>query len=186
MPFGTLWLPVIVSAVVVFLASSAIHMVARYHRADYRKLPNEDAVREALGKEKLSPGVYFVPYCVDSKEMAQPAMKEKFEKGPVAIVSVAPNGPPMMPKHLALWFALNLFVGFTAAYVARHTLVPGAEGLLVMRVTGTVAFGCYGISHISDSIWKAQPWGNTLRALIDAVIYAVVTGLVFLLLWPSA
>jgi len=74
----------------------------------------------------------------------------------------------------------------TAAYVARHTLQPGADGLLVMRITGSVAFAAYGVSHLSDSIWKGQPWSNTARALIDAVIYALLTGLTFRLLWPAA
>ena len=45
MPFGSLWLPVMISAVVVFVASSIIHMALKYHKADYKSLPNEDAVR---------------------------------------------------------------------------------------------------------------------------------------------
>ena len=48
MPFGSLWIPVIVSAVVVFVASSILHMALKYHKADVKSLPNEDAVREAL------------------------------------------------------------------------------------------------------------------------------------------
>jgi hypothetical protein len=91
-----------------------------------------------------------------------------------------------MPKLLTLWFFFSLFVSFVAAYVARHTLQPGADGLLVMRITGTVAFAGYGVSHVSDSIWKGQPWSNTMRDLLDAAIYAVLTGLTFRLLWPAA
>ena len=186
MPFGSLWLPVIVSAVAVFVASSIIHMALRYHRADCKALPNEDAVREALGKGSPAPGLYFVPHVVDSKEFKKPAVVEKFVKGPVAIITVARNGPPAMGKYLGLWFGLCLFVAFVSAYLARHTLTFGADGLTVMRVTGTMAFMGYGVSHISDSIWKQQPWGNTARALLDAAIYAVITGLIFRLLWPSA
>lgn len=186
MPFGSLWIPVIVSAVAVFLGSSIVHMALKYHKADYRKLPGEDAVRDALGKADPAPGVYMTPWCGDMKEMKDPAMLAKFEKGPVALLTVYPKGAPSMPKHLTLWFLFSLFVSFTAAYIARHTLQPGADGLLVMRITGTVAFAAYGLSHVSDSIWKGQPWSNTLRALLDAVIYSVLTGLVFRLLWPAA
>jgi len=186
MPFGSLWIPVIVSAVVVFVVSSILHMVLRYHRADYKALPNEQAVREALGKGNPAPGFYFTPYCADMKQMREPAMKEKFEKGPVAMITIAPKGAPAMPKHLALWFAFSVFVSFVAAYVARHTLHPGADGMLVMRITGTVAFAAYGLSHVSDSIWKEQPWANTARALLDGLIYALVTGITFRLLWPGA
>jgi hypothetical protein len=186
MPFGSLWLPVIVSAVVVFVASSILHMALKYHKADYKSLPNEDAVREALAKGSPAPGIYFTPYCADMKQMKEPAVKEKFAKGPVAMLTVYPKGAPMLPKHLALWFAFCILVSFVAAYVARHTLQPGADALLVMRITGTVAFAAYAFSHVSDSIWKGQPWANTARMLVDGAVYALLTGLTFRLLWPAA
>jgi len=186
MPFGSLWLPVIVSAVVVFVASSIVHMVLKYHKADMKSLPNEDAVREALAKGNLAPGTYHTPYCADHKAMNDPAIKAKFEKGPVAMITVHPKGTPVLPKYLALWFGFSVLVSFVAAYVARHTLHPGDDGMLVMQITGTVAFAGYALSHVSDSIWKGQPWPNTARAFLDGAIYAVLTGLVFRLMWPSA
>src|SRR5437899_7784056 len=92
----------------------------------------------------------------------------------------------MLQKNLALWFGFSLFVSFVAAYVARHTLHPGDDGMLVMRITGTVAFAGYALSHVSDSIWKGQPWANTVRAVVDGAIYALLTGLTFRLLWHAA
>ncbi len=186
MPFGSLWVPVLVSALAVFAISSLLHMALKYHLADYKKLPNEDAVREALGKGSLAPGLYVVPYAMDPKAMQEPATKEKFEKGPVAQIAIAKNGPPALPKHLAQWFVFCLLVSFVAGYVARHALQPGADGLLVMRITGTVAFAAYGFTNVLDSIWKAQPWSNTGRALFDGAIYAVATGATFCTLWPKA
>ena len=186
MPFGSLWIPVVVSAVAVFVVSSILHMALKYHKSDMKGLSNEDAVREVLGKGSPAPGVYFVPYCSDMKKMGEPAMKEKFEKGPVAMITLFPRGVPILGKHLAMWFAFSFFTSFVAAYVARHTLHPGDDGTLVMQITGTVAFTSYGFSHIVDSIWKGQPWGNTVRALVDGMIYALVTGLTFKLLWPAA
>lgn len=186
MPFLSLWLPVVVSAVAVFAASAIIHMLLGYHAADMKALPGDDDVRTAMAKHAPRPGQYITPYCAGPKEMNQPEMQEKYAKGPVAIVTVLKNGVPKMGKYLGLWFLLNLLVSFTAAYVARHTLQPGADGLQVMRITGTVAFAAYGISHLSDSIWGGKPWGNTLRALFDAVIFAVITGLVFRWLFPAA
>ena len=182
----SLWLPILLSAVLVFVASSIIHMALKYHKADIRPLPSEDAVRDAISKANPPPGLYFTPYCMDHKQMKESATKAKFDKGPVAVLTIYPNGAPILPKHLALWFGFSLLVSFIAGYVARHTLHPGADGFLAMRVTGTVAFAGYGLSHISDSIWKGQPWGNTARALLDGVIYAVLTGSMFCLLWPAA
>ncbi len=185
MPFGSLWLPVIVSAVVVFVVSSIIHMVLKYHKADYRPLPNEDAARAGLGGGALEPGVYITPHCPDMKQLTEPLVRAKYEKGPVAIVTILPNGMPPMPKYLALWFGFSVLVSFVSAYVARHTLMPGADGGDVMRITGAVAFAAYGVGRIMDPIWKGQPWSNTARELLDAGIYSIATGLTFRLMWPA-
>ena len=95
---GALWLPILLSAVLVFVASSIIHMVLPYHRSDYRQLPDEDGVRAALRSEAVAPGLYTVPYCTDPKEMGSEEMMAKFEEGPVAFVTVMESGPPAMGK----------------------------------------------------------------------------------------
>ena len=184
MPFGTLWLPCIVSAIAVFMASAIAHMVLKHHRADYRGLPNEDAFAEPMGKMGLTPGLYMHPHCPDMSKMKDPAVQARFEKGPVAVISVLPSGGPKMGKHLGLWFGFCLLVSFLAAYIARHTLPLETAGLKIMQITGAVAFAGYALGDLQDLIWKGQPVANTLRGMIDATVYAVLTGLVFRLLWP--
>lgn len=186
MPFGSLWLPGIVSAVAVWFLSAILHMVLKYHRADYRGLPDEESVGQAMRKAPPGPGVYFTPYVPDHSMLKDPAVRKRYEDGPVAMITVMRNGAPAMGKYLAMWFLFCLLVSFAAAYIARHTLAFGADGLEVMRITGTVAFLAYGFGYFQDVIWKAVPWPNALRALIDAVLYALTTGLVFRLLWPAA
>jgi hypothetical protein len=186
MPFGSLWLPVVVSAVVVFIASSILHMVLKYHKADYKPVPNEDAVRAAIGQGNPAPGVYMTPHCGDMKMMKDPAMQKRFETGPVALITLMPKGLPNMGKHLGLWFGFCFATSFTAGYLARHVLMPGADGLAIMRITGTVAFASYALSQVVDSIWKGQPWGNTLRFVLDGLIYTLLTAVTFCFLWPQA
>ena len=186
MPLFSLWIPVLASSVAVFVVSSIIHMALKYHAADYKALPNEDAVRDALGNGSLPPGLYQLPYCTNMKQMQEPAQMAKYAKGPVGVITIIQNGMPAMPKYLAQWFIFCMFVSFTASYVARYTLHPGDPGMLVMRITGTVAFAAYGFTNILDSIWKGQPWANTGRSLFDGAIYAVVTGATFCWLWPAA
>src|SRR5260221_6755144 len=186
MPFGSLWIPVVVSTVVVFVGSSILHMALKYHRADYKVLPNEDAVREALGKGSLAPGLYQLPYCPDSKSMQDDAHKAKYVKGPVGIITIIPNGVPNLGKYLGQWFVFSFVVSFIAAYVARHTLHPGEAPMQVVRITRSVAIVGYELTNVLDSIWKGQPWSNTGRSLIDGAIYAVATGATFCLLWPKA
>jgi hypothetical protein len=185
MPFGSLWIPVLVSAVVVFVGSSILHMALKYHKTDHKPLPNEEAVSAALAKGNLAPGIYSTPYCSDMGKMKDPAMQAKFAKGPVVIMTVFPSGMPNMGKHLGLWFGYTVLVSFVSAYVARHTLHPGADPMQVTQVTGMVAFAAYGVSQLSDAIWKGQPWGVTARFVLDGAIYAVLTALTFRMLWPA-
>lgn len=184
MPFGSLWLPVLVSAVAVWLVSAILHMVLKYHRADYKQLSDEASVAQALRPAAKAPGVYAIPYCVDPSQMKDPAMLKRYEDGPVALISVMRSGTPAMGKYLVQWFLFCFLVSFVTGYVARHTLTFTTDGLTVLQVTGTIAFLAYGFGSFQDSIWRAIPWSNSLRSLFDAAVYAVVTGLTFRLLWP--
>jgi hypothetical protein len=186
MPFGSLWLPVVVSAVVVFVLSSILHMLLRYHRADYKRLSDEDSVAAALRGASSGPGVYMLPYCSEPSQMKDPAFRKKFEDGPVGMITVLRSGPPNLAQNLIQWFLLCFLVSFTAAYVARHCLSPGAVCLEIVRITGTVAFVGYGYGYFQNSIWGGSPWVNSLRGLLDAVLYALATGFVFCWLWPAA
>jgi len=185
MPFGSLALPGVVSAVAVFIVSAVVHMVLRYHRTDYRQLADEESISQAVRRVGPAPGQYFLPHVMDPSRMKDPAVRKRFEDGPVAILTVLRNGPPAMGKHLAQWFLYCLLASFVTAYVARHTLSYGTDGLEVMRITGTVAFAAYAFGYLQDSIWQGIPWASSLRGLLDAALYALTTGLVFRLLWPG-
>ena len=111
-------------------------------------------------------------------------MVEKFKQGPVGFINVKPSGPPAMGKYLGTWFAFCVVIGIFCAYVASRTLGPGTEYLMVFRITGTVAFVAYGVSSVSESIWKAQQWSTTGRFLVDGLVYSLLTGGVFGWLWP--
>ena len=184
-PILDLWLPIVVAAVLVFVVSSILHMALTYHRRDYKQLPNEAETLEGLRRGGIPPGFYFFPYAAGAKEMGTPEMQEKYRQGPVGILIARPAGAPTMGKHLALWFGYCLLVGIFVAYLAGRTLPAGLEYLEVFRFAGTVAFLAYGLGSIVNSIWMSVPWGNTLRALIDGLIYALLTAGVFGWLWPN-
>jgi len=186
MPFGSLWLPGVVSAVAVFVVSAILHMVLKYHKADYKQLSDEESIAAAIRKTSPAPGLYFIPYCADFSQLKEPAVRKKFEDGPVAALIMRQAGIPGMGKNLAQWFLYCLLVSFVTAYVARHTLSFSSPGMEVLRITGAVAFAAYGLGYLQDSIWKMIPWSNSLRGILDAVFYALATGLVFRWLWPAA
>ncbi len=179
-----LWLPIVLSAVFVFIASSIIHMVLKLHNSDYSQLPGEDKIAEAMREAGVSPGYYTMPYCADMKEMGTPEMIKKLERGPVGYVTVTPNGPPSIGKFLGLWFVFSLVISVFAAYMASRALGPGVEYLSVFRFAGTAAFLGYAAGEPIDSIWKGQPWGMTFKHMVDGLIYALLTGGVFGWLWP--
>lgn len=183
-PLTALWLPILLAAVIVFFGSSLLHMVLRYHRGDYRQIPQEDAVISSLRSAGVTRGVYMFPYASDPKECKKPEMQEKFQKGPVGILTVIPSGPMKMGRYLGLWFAYCLLISFFIAYVTGRTLPPGTNYLQVFRVAGTVGFMTYGLSHISNFIWGGQPGSTTAKHVVDGLIYGLLTAGTFGWLWP--
>lgn len=180
---SALWLAILLSAVVVFIASSIIHMLLPYHRSDYRKLPSEEAVLGAIGSENLQPGLYVYPHCTH-QDMKSPAAREKFARGPVGFLIARPSGFPNMRKFLGLWFLFCLIVSFFVAYLAGHTLAHGAPYRAIFRVAGIAAFLAYGVGTLSNGIWKGYPWSNVLKETFDGLIYGLLTAGVFSWLWP--
>ena len=119
---GALWLPIILSAVLVFVASSIIHMVLGYHQRDYTPLPNEDAVRAAIRSGNPPPKQYIFPYCANPKEMSSPEMQRKFDRGTGGRAESEGRGCTRYGASLGQWFVFALVVSFFVAYVACHAL----------------------------------------------------------------
>jgi hypothetical protein len=180
-----LWLPILVSAVVVFFLSWLIHMVLGYHRTDFRKLPNEDGVMDALRKFEIAPGDYMTPCGAGPKSMKDPAFLEKFKKGPVVLMTVMPAGQMTMGKSLLQWFIYCVVVSVFAGYVAGEALPAGAPYLNVFRFAACTAFAAYALAQCQDSIWHKRKWSTTFKNIFDGLVYALFTGGVFGSMWPK-
>jgi hypothetical protein len=181
----SLWLPILLSAVIVFVASSIIHMVLTYHRTDFGKVPNEDQVMEALRQFDVPPGDYVIPYAGSMTAMKSPEFIEKTAKGPVAFITMIPSGPRSMGPQLVLWFIYSVIVGIFAGYVAGIVRGPGSEYLGVFRIVGTVAFVGYSLALLQNSIWYRRSWSATLKSVFDGLVYGLLTAGTFGWLWPS-
>ena len=180
----SLWLPILLSAVFVFLVSSVIHMVLGYHRTDFGKLADEDGVMEAVGRFDIPPGEYQMPCPGGPEGMKSPAFIEKMKKGPVALLTVLPSGGPSIGKNLILWFLYCIVVGIFAGYLSSRALKTGADYIEVFRYAGTLAFAGYGLAIFQNSIWHGRKWSTTLKLVFDALIYGLVTAGAFGWLWP--
>jgi hypothetical protein len=160
-------------------------MLLTYHRNDFVKVPQEDEVMDALRSFDIPPGEYALPCAGSPKEMGTPEFIEKMTKGPVALMTVMPSGPPKMGKSLVLWFVYSIVVGIFAAYVTGRALGPGAHYLDVFRFAGCTAFIGYTLALWQNSIWFKRCWWVTFKSTFDGLIYALMTAGTFGWLWPA-
>jgi len=179
-----LWLPILLSSVIVFIASSIIHMALPWHKGDYGKVPEEDKVQEALRPFAIPPGDYMLPCFPGSADLKSAAYAEKLNKGPVMILTVGPNGPMKLSQCLASWFLYLVVVSALVGYLAGHAVPVGAGCRKVCLVVGVASFLGYSAALWPVSIWFRRSWGTTVRSTVDGLIYAGLTAAVFAWLWP--
>jgi hypothetical protein len=183
-PLTSLWAPILLSAVLVFVASAILHMVLPFHRKDWRGVPSEAEAMAALRGLNIPPGDYMMPHGEGPSAMKDPAFIEKMTRGPVAIMTVMKSGPPAMTRELAQWFGFCVLVSLFAAYMASRAVGAGGQYLDVFRFAGTLAFAAYALRGWPESIWYKRNWGTTLRDTVDGLIYALLTAGTFGWLWP--
>lgn len=181
----SLWLPILLSAVIVFIASSVLHMVLSYHKGDWRKIPEETAVMEALGRTTIPPGDYMVPRAESMAAMKDPAFLAKLSKGPVFLATFLKPGQFNMGSNLFKWFVYCIVVSLFAGYVAGVMLGPGTSYLVVFRVAGTVAFVGYALAYWQNTIWYGRSASTTWKVTADGLLYGLLTAGTFGWLWPK-
>jgi hypothetical protein len=180
----SLWLPILLAAVVVFIISSLIHMVIKWHASDYGFFTNEDAIRDAIRAANPAPGGYVIPQCKEMKNMSSPEMQKKYQEGPVGHITIVANGAPNMGKYLGLWFVWSLVIAAVAALLATR-LIPleHASAVRAAKFVGAVTFIAHGFGTMTESIWMGRPWSSSVKNILDAALYGAGSGLVFLWLW---
>ena len=181
---SSLWLPILLSAVAVFIVSSVIHMLSPWHKSDYPRMSNEDQVLAALRPLAIPPGDYFIPRPASREAMRSPEFAEKMNRGPVVMLTVMPNGPMSMGRNFILWFLYSCVIGFFAGYIASRALPVGAPYRSVFRFVGATAFLGYAAALWQLSIWYRRSWVTTFKATVDGLIYALLTAGMFGWLWP--
>lgn len=181
-----LWLPIVLSAVFVFIASALINMLLKFwHAPDYRRFSNEDEVRAAIRKgNPQSPAQYALPYC-SPETMKNPAMQEMLKEGPVGMVYLRRPGSMNMGASLFQWF---LFCGLVSLFCAMIAIVlpPGADRHLVFHTVALSALMGHAFGCFTDGIWRVFPWKAAFKYIVDGIIYAIITGCTFAWLWPVA
>jgi hypothetical protein len=182
---SSLWLPILISAVIVFLASWIFHMFLPHHRSDFGKVPDEDGTQDALRKANIPPGDYMIPCACGPEGMKSPEFKQRIEKGPVVVMTVMGKGAMNMGASLLQWFIYLLVVGVFAAYVTGRAVPCGAPYLKVFRFAGFTAFACHTVALWQNSIWYKRKWSTTIKNTFDGLVYGLLTAGTFGWLWPK-
>jgi hypothetical protein len=179
-----LWLPILVTAIFIFIASSLIHMVFKWHNPDYRKLPNEDDVRAAIRAGAPAPGLYALPHCTQMKDMQDPGVMQKFVEGPVGFITLRRAGAPAIGASLLQWFAFTVVITTAAAGLALQAFGIDGDRHQAAHLVGIVSLLVYAGGCVPEGIWMGRPWISVLKHGIDGVIYGVIGALTFQWLWP--
>ena len=183
-PITTLLAPIVLSAVIVFLASFIIHMLLPFHRKDLRKFPKENELMEVLRQYDATAGDYALPHAGSPAGMKNPEFIEKMNKGPLVLMTLSKGGSFSMGKSLVLWFLYSVLISFFAAYVTGRAVGAGTHYPVIFRFVGTTSFMAYSFGLLQNSIWYRRNWCTTLRSMFDGLIYALLTAGTFGWLWP--
>lgn len=177
----SLWLPILVSTAALFFASFLSWMVLRLHEKDWRKLPAEDVVIDAIRHANVPEGNYMFPGTETMKEMNDPDYVAKYNAGPRGILTVLPAAN--MGKNLALTMLYFLVCNATFAYLADFALGAGQSGFVtVLRFVATIALLTFSASIIQHAIW----FRNRIAGhIIESIAYALIAGCIFAALWPN-
>lgn len=180
---AALWLPILVSAVIVFIASSIIHMAPLWHKNDYPKLPNEEATMTALRPLAIPPGEYLMPRASSGAEYKTAEFKEKLEKGPVMMLTVM-TGKFSMGRNLILWFLYCIAVSACAGYITSKGVPAHTPYPTVFKWIASISFLAYVAAMWQAWIWYWRSLSLTIKGTIDGLIYALLTAGTFGWLWP--
>ena len=182
-----LWLPIVLSAVIVFFASAVLWMALPLHKKDFIAPPDEASIQNAVTTHGFKPGQYYIPWCNHGGGgHKDPAFIERMKRGPWVMLTVM-HQAPNFGRSLLQWFIYQLIICAIIAYAAWAAIGhrPELEYLYVFQVVGSIALLAQAGMCVQDSIWKGSSWKQSLTKLIDGVVYALLIAGVFAWRWPA-
>lgn len=177
----SLWLPILLTTVMLFFSGFICWMVLPNHKPDWKKLPNETEFLHKMAEWDIPKGNYAYPYAMDKESMEGENAKKAIEQGTFGTIQ-AWGGQPSMGNNLLCQVGFLFVTNFCLAYLATLGVAPGADFMTVFRFVATAAFLTFTAAVVPGAIWfKNRITGH----IIDGVIQAAIAGAVFAWLWPS-
>jgi mannitol-specific phosphotransferase system IIBC component len=177
--FFALWLPILVSAVVLFIASSIAWTVLTHHFHDHNKLPNEEEFMAQVRSMELPNATYIFPLYLSHKDAQNPDNVKRYNDGPRGVIMLW--DVPNIGRNLGLTFLYFFIIATVTAYIGWASMGPGVGFLKAFQVIGAIGVLVFASSGQLNAIWFPR---RTLNDFLDGVVFGVLMGLVFGLLWP--
>jgi hypothetical protein len=179
-----LWLPIILSAVLVFAASALVWTVLKVHDGDWAVLPAEERIIPALRDAAVAPGQYYFPAAMKTAA-GDAAAAESLRGQPTGYVFINRPTALDMRRSIAFGFLHQLAIVIIVAYLAGRTLPAGADYLAVFRVVGTAGFLGFGAAHLTYANWFSHSWSSAWKQVAEGFAYGLIMAGVFGWLWPA-
>jgi len=178
-----LWLPILVGAVIVFVASAIIWMATPLHTPDVKPAPED--LEKAVGELKMERGHYAFPMGSGGpKDMKDPAFVERFNRGPWGTITI--SGKPNFGLNLIRTFSVYVVILLFVAYLTGRALPPGAAYMEVFQIAGAAAVLGFTFGGLPNDIFFAKPTRFVITSMIEAAILATLAAGVFAGFWPAA
>lgn len=175
-----LWLPILASGLTTHVLSTIAWVVLPHHKPDWQKLPDEDKLHETITRS-VPPGQYIFPFARDGETAKSESFQKKSEQGTGTLVIW--NNPPNMAKAILQTLTAFMVIAFVIGYLASLALQPGAEFMKVFQFVTSAGLLAYVSAHFPFVFWFRR---KMAMEIVDGVVFAIATGLVFASLWPAA
>jgi hypothetical protein len=182
---SSLGLPILLSAIAVFVASFLAWVVIGHHTPDWNELPDEEATITLLQKSGAKAGQYMFPMMRSKEQMADESKQRRMDSGPWGTVNIWAR-PVNMGRNLLQTFVFYLVASFFVGYLGTLALDPGASFSRVFQVTGTAGILAYAFGGVPNAIWFGTHFRSAIMDVIDGICFGLITGLVFASMWPAA
>lgn len=180
---ATLWLPILLSSIAVFVGSFLAWVVIGHHTPDWSEIPDEGEVVDFIRAQGLRPGQYMFPMARTKEALADGSKQQRMTSGPWGTLNVW-SRQVNMSRNLLQTFAFYLVTSFFIGYLASLALDAGASFSKVSQVTGTAGILAYAFGHVPNAIWFGTHRRPMLMDVIDGVCFGLITGLTFATFWP--
>lgn len=175
-----LWLPIVVSGFATHILSTIAWMLLPHHKPEWKQLPVEDEFLEWISERKVPADQYMIPFAQSPDQMNSDAYLQK--QGKCKGMMVIWETPPNIAKAVGLTLAFFFIAAFVIGYLASLALLPGESFSRVIQFVTTVGLLAHCAAKFPHVFWFRR---RIAMEVLDGVVYAFATGLIFALLWPA-